>query len=269
MDQRFAGGVEALVAAVRGEPAGADFGDRAHAADGRDGMARGAARAVERRPEPFLGGLDLEEVVATEAELLELSGGDAGQGIAGQRRPRLRDEDTRRGEDQGREKDSARGSAHHFASLSGSTATIVPRMKPCPAPQIREHSNVYLPALAGVNVAVIGAAPALRDLDVDALALDAEAVRRVVALEHDRQRRADGDLDLRGLEGEAFGGHFDGLFRPAAPETAARSETAARAAGSRERHRPRVRPRHQNHHPNPTFRPFGARTTLLWLRAIT
>ena len=69
----------------RGAPArtsaiGADAADRRHV------VADGAAGAVERRPQSFLGGFDLEEVLEAEPELLELRRREARQRIAGQRR---------------------------------------------------------------------------------------------------------------------------------------------------------------------------------------
>ena len=60
----------------------AHFGDQADAADRRHVVADGAARGVERRAEPFFGGLDLEEVVEPDAEALELRREEPGQRIA-------------------------------------------------------------------------------------------------------------------------------------------------------------------------------------------
>ena len=74
----------ALVAARR-----PDLGDHARAADRRDAVADGAARAVERRAEAVLHRLDLGEIVEAEPELLELAAGDARQRIARQRPDRL------------------------------------------------------------------------------------------------------------------------------------------------------------------------------------
>src|SRR6185503_15659648 len=72
--ERFAGGVERLEPAVRGAASRADFRDRPGAADGGHVVAGGAARGVERGPEPFLRRFDFEKVVETEPELLELGG---------------------------------------------------------------------------------------------------------------------------------------------------------------------------------------------------
>ena len=61
---------------------GAHFSDGADAADRGHAVAHGAARAVEGRAEPFIRGLDFEEVVQSEPELLELDRRDAGQRVA-------------------------------------------------------------------------------------------------------------------------------------------------------------------------------------------
>jgi len=82
--------------AVRVTPSRAHFRDRARAADGRHVVARGAAGAVERRPEPFFRGFDLEKVVEPQAELLELGGRDAGKRLARRRSAELRGQDDAR-----------------------------------------------------------------------------------------------------------------------------------------------------------------------------
>jgi hypothetical protein len=58
---------------------------RANSADGRSGVALGAAEAVEHGSESFAGILHLQEVALANSEQLELVRGDAWKGI-----PRLR-----------------------------------------------------------------------------------------------------------------------------------------------------------------------------------
>ena len=87
MEERFAGWIERLELA-RGVDAPARISAIiAAAADGRHAVAHGAARAVERRTQPFLGGFDLEKVVEAQAELLEL---DRASCRAADRRARTR-----------------------------------------------------------------------------------------------------------------------------------------------------------------------------------
>src|SRR5262249_28936627 len=93
--ERLAGSVERFELAVGVDLPGAQLGDRPRAADGRDVVADGAARPVERRTEALLGSLDLEEVFEAETELLEFDGRDPGERTPERLRlrPRARDRD--------------------------------------------------------------------------------------------------------------------------------------------------------------------------------
>ncbi len=77
--KRVAGGVERLELAARGPASRTQLGHRSGAADRRDVVADGAARAVEGGSEPLFARFDLEEVVQPQAELLELDRRESGQ----------------------------------------------------------------------------------------------------------------------------------------------------------------------------------------------
>ena len=90
------------------------------------------------------------------------------------------------------------------------------------AAQLRAFERVA-PGLLGLERDGGGAAAALRDLDVHVGADDPEAVRGVVALQANLQRRPDGGLDLGRREAEALRQHVHGLRRlgPAAARSCA------------------------------------------------
>ena len=131
--QRVAGVVETAKRAGFLAIADARLEHHAAAADGRHAVAHGAARAVERRSESVLGGLDLGEVVEAQPELREFDRRDARQRIARlelaltehAHRPDRHAERTR-GDPEG---DARESSVHRLAPFGWSRTISSPRMK--------------------------------------------------------------------------------------------------------------------------------------------
>ena len=83
MEQRFPGRRDRDERTVEQATPGANLCDRADTAHRRDVVTGGTTGAVERRPQPFLRGLDFEEVVQAKTELLELRRREPGQRVTG------------------------------------------------------------------------------------------------------------------------------------------------------------------------------------------
>ena len=86
MKERFARCVERLEFTSRVAAPRSHLGDRAGPADRRDAVAARAARAVERRSQPFLGLLHLQKVLESNPEFFELDGRDSRERAAGRSR---------------------------------------------------------------------------------------------------------------------------------------------------------------------------------------
>jgi hypothetical protein len=71
MKERFARGIERDELAARTTLGGAHFTDVASTTDCRDAVTRAATRAVECGSQPFIRGLDFEEVVETDSKGFE------------------------------------------------------------------------------------------------------------------------------------------------------------------------------------------------------
>src|SRR5262249_18286671 len=90
MKERVARRVESPEISRRGAIRSARLEDQSGASHRGQGVAHGAARALESRSKAVLDGLDLGEVVEAETKLRELDGRDSRQRIAGFDRRRLR-----------------------------------------------------------------------------------------------------------------------------------------------------------------------------------
>ena len=135
-------------------------------------------------PSPSLGGLDLEEVVEAETELLELDRRDAGQRIAGLRARGLRDEQQRgtvRHDSNAPVTSKPQPRRHHRPSLARFATTMTPRMNAWPAPQTASTRTCSGPAARGVNVTVAAPRPRFGISTSTFGADDAKAMRGVVA----------------------------------------------------------------------------------------
>ncbi len=137
LKQRLAGLVERRELTV-GRPRGrAKLGDDAAAADDRHVVTDRAARAVERRPQAFIGRLDFEEILEAQPELLELRRRDSRERTAGDRTSLGERENGRRPEQH-----EPHGANANDGRRAHSVTTISPRMNEWPAPQTCEHWNV-------------------------------------------------------------------------------------------------------------------------------
>ena len=99
VEERLAVGLQCDERAIGPAQRGPDLGHRADAADRGHAVADRATGGVERRAQPLFGGLDLEEVVEAEPELLELDRGQTRERVAGLDGARLTSRDERRGPD--------------------------------------------------------------------------------------------------------------------------------------------------------------------------
>ena len=148
LEQRAPARLDVPVCPVGFADAGPSSGHRRDPANGRHVVAARAARVVVGGTQPLLGVLHLQKVLEAEHELLELDRRQSGQRIAGKHLPR-RDLRGRRNRQHQHHRPGRRQRYHlmrqrppprHRASAASWT-TMAPRMKLCPAPHSREHSN--------------------------------------------------------------------------------------------------------------------------------
>ena len=213
-------------------------------------------------PSPSSDGLDLEEVVEAEPELLELHRRDAGQRVAGHGHADLSDEHARRRARQGRPVAVTRTEADTGIVQSNA----VTRRDDHAAHELvsgAAHARALERVAAGLWLEVTVATPRPRfgQLDIDVGADDVEAVRGVVALQPNLETRAGFHANLRGRERESLGGDLDDARVLCASR---RLEPTTAPADRRSRARSSlIECAHQNHHPSPTLNEFGALITEL------
>ena len=223
---------------------------------------------VERRAEALFGGFDFGEVVEAEAELREFGRRDAGQRIAGLSArscppatsavatiasAQMPAADRRRVQD-----------VHGWRSPARSRTISTPRMKLCPAPHIRRALEGVAARLRArgtattisprprFGITTLTVVPAIRNpCAVSSLLMrsSTSSPASTTISEGVNAKRSARDLD--DARAATCVGH------------APRDATSTRRRPGTDR-----RP-HQNHHPSPTLKLFGALITELWLRCHT